>query len=255
MKIKLLNRNSKRKFMKDVLIVIITVIGIAGMIVLSSCNVKEDVNSDISIVEKSSEEVNSLDPEISPTIDPSDTPTETQSDSSSAIPSDSPENSHEIDMNPSPLGSGEETLSLEGYGAKGALSDSDLSILDMLTYAVQDEYLARGEYIAIMDEFGEQKPYSNIVRSEESHLEFLRDVYLSYNLAFPEDISANHIIVPQDLLEAAKTGVQAEIDNIAMYEKFLEYDLPENVSEVFEALKKGSDSHLLAFQKQVDRLE
>lgn len=43
-------------------------------------------------------------------------------------------NSHKIDMNPIPLESYEEILSLEGYGTKGALSDSDLSILDMLTY-------------------------------------------------------------------------------------------------------------------------
>lgn len=63
----------------------------------------------------------------------------------------------------------------------------------MLMYAVQDEYLARGEYLAIIDKFRSQTPY----------------------------------------------------DNIAMYELFLSYDLPENVYEVFNALKKGSDSHFL----------
>ena len=124
----------------------------------------------------------------------------------------------------------------------------------MLMYAVQDEYLARGEYLAIIDKFGSQTPYSNIVKSEGTHLAFLEEVYKSYGIEFPSDTSADHIIIPEDLLEAARTGVQAEIDNIAMYELFLSYDLPENVYEVFNALKKGSDSHLLAFQKQVDRL-
>jgi hypothetical protein len=57
------------------------------------------------------------------------------------------------------------------------------------------------------------------------------------------------------LLEAAEVGVQAEIDNIAMYNLFLTHDLPDNVFEVFSALKSGSDSHLLAFQKQVDKLK
>ncbi len=160
------------------------------------------------------------------------------------------------DLNPNPVSIAEEAkeLSLEGYGAKGALADSDLTVNDMLMYAVQDEYLARGEYLAIIDKFGSQTPYSNIVKSEESHLAFLEEVYKSYGIEFPSDTSADHIIIPEDLLEAAKTGVQAEIDNIAMYELFLSYDLPENVYEVFNALKKGSDSHLLAFQKQVDRL-
>lgn len=160
------------------------------------------------------------------------------------------------DLNPNPVSIAEEAkeLSLEGYGAKGALADSDLTVNDMLMYAVQDEYLARGEYLAIIDKFGSQIPYANIVKSEETHLAFLEEVYNSYGIEFPSDTSADHIIIPEDLLEAAKTGVQAEIDNIAMYELFLSYDLPENVYEVFNALKKGSDSHLLAFQKQVDRL-
>jgi hypothetical protein len=36
-----------------------------------------------------------------------------------------------------------------------------------------------------------------------------------------------------------------------MYESFLEQDLPEDVRSVFEKLKAGSESHLLAFQKNV----
>ena len=154
-----------------------------------------------------------------------------------------------------PLTDTDKSLSLEGYGAKGALADKNLTINDMLMYAVQDEYLAHGEYLAIVDKFGSQKPYTNIISAEETHLAYLKEVYLAYGLDFPADESAGHIVVPANLLEAAETGVQAEIDNIAMYELFLTYDLPENVFEVFSALKSGSDRHLRAFQKQVDRLK
>jgi|GEM_PF-479925 len=162
---------------------------------------------------------------------------------------------HIIDIDPVPLTNADMVLSLEGYGAKGAAADKDLSVGDMLMYAVQDEYLARGEYLAIIDKFGSQKPYTNIVSAEETHLALLKEVYVSYGLDFPADESADHIVIPADLLEAAETGVQAEIDNIAMYELFLSYDLPDNVYEVFTALKSGSESHLLAFQKQVDKLK
>lgn len=162
---------------------------------------------------------------------------------------------HNVDMDPTPLTEDNKVLSLEGYGAKGGLADKDLTIKDMLMYAVQDEYLARGEYLAIVDKFGSQRPYSNIISAEETHLAYLKEIYLAYGLDFPDDASADHIVVPANLLEAAKTGVQAEIDNIAMYELFLTYDLPENVFEVFSALKSGSDSHLAAFQKQVDKLK
>jgi hypothetical protein len=157
-------------------------------------------------------------------------------------------------INPELLTQAEEMLSLEGYGATGALADKDLSVLDMLTYAVQDEYLARGEYLAIIEKFGSQKPYSNIAQAEETHLTYLKELYSVYEIAFPEDSSADHIIIPDTLLEAAKTGVQAEIDNIAMYELFLTYDLPDDINEVFTVLKNASEGHLDAFQKQVDKL-
>lgn len=162
--------------------------------------------------------------------------------------------SHTLSEDPVQMEGEDKELSLEGYGAIGALADEDLSLADMLMYAVQDEYLAHGEYVAIISEFGSQNPYANIVKSEESHLSYLEQIYDSYDMTFPEDTSEEHLIIPKDLLEAAKTGVQAEIDNIAMYEKFLSYDLPEDVKDVFNALKKGSESHLLAFEKQVDRL-
>ncbi len=176
-------------------------------------------------------------------------------ENTSQAPTTSQAVDHNVDIDPAPLAEGDKVQSLEGYGAKGALADKDLTINDMLTYAVQDEYLARGEYLAIVDKFGSQRPYSNIISAEETHLAYLKEVYLSYGLDFPTDGSAEYIVVPASLLEAAKTGVQAEIDNIAMYELFLTYDLPDNVFEVFSALKSGSDSHLLAFQKQVDKLK
>lgn len=148
----------------------------------------------------------------------------------------------------------DKVLSLGGYGSKGALADKNLSIADMLMYAVQDEYLARGEYKAIIDKFGSQNPFSNIILSEETHLAALKELYTAYGLKFPDDTSAGHTVIPDSILQANKTGVQAEIDNIAMYERFLTYDLPQPVKDVFVFLKTASGSHLSAFQKQVEKL-
>lgn len=164
------------------------------------------------------------------------------------------EHSIQVNMEPEPLERNEQVSSLDGYGSKGALADNNLTITDMLTYAVQDEYLAHGEYKTIMDKFGEQRPYANIMSSEETHLSYLKELYTSYGMEFPSDTSVGHIVVPSSLLEAAQTGVQAEIDNIAMYEKFLTYGLPDSVKDVFTSLKDASKNHLDAFQKQVDKL-
>ncbi len=145
-------------------------------------------------------------------------------------------------------------LTLEGYGAKGALADQDMSIADMLMYAAQDEYLAKAEYAAIIDEYDVTRPYSNIMKAEETHLNYLKEVYETYNMEFPKDESSAQLVIPTSLLEAAQVGVQAEIDNIAMYKQFLTYDLPEDIENVFDALIKGSENHLSAFQNQVDKL-
>lgn len=148
----------------------------------------------------------------------------------------------------------DKTISLAGYGSKGALADNDLTLADMLTYAAQDEYLAHSEYEKIIEKFGTQNPYSNTVKAEQTHLLTLKDLYVTYRMTFPEDTSNEYLVVPNSLLDAAKTGVQAEIDNIAMYKKFLTYELPSNVRDVFESLKAASESHLDAFQRQVDKL-
>ncbi|KAF0091992.1 MAG: hypothetical protein FD141_176 [Fusobacteria bacterium] len=145
-------------------------------------------------------------------------------------------------------------LTLEGYGAKGAFVDKDMSIGDMLMYAVQDEYIARAEYAAIIEEFDATRPYSNILKSEDTHLDYLKDIYETYDLVFPKDESSALLVMPTSLLESAKAGVQAEIANIAMYEKFLKYELPQDIKNVFDTLVNGSKNHLAAYQKQVEKL-
>ncbi len=142
------------------------------------------------------------------------------------------------------------------YGNAAAKADKDLTVEDMLLYAAQDEYLARGEYVAIMAKFGEARPFSNIKSAEENHLSWLKTAYAARGIAFPADASKSHLIVPANLKEAFQTGVQAELDNIAMYERFLASPLlkdPKNADLVslFTELKNASGNHLSAFQNQL----
>jgi hypothetical protein len=55
------------------------------------------------------------------------------------------------------------------------------------------------------------------------------------------------------LKSAFETGVEAEIDNIKMYEKFLTAKLPDDIRDTFERLKKASGNHLRAFQRGLSR--
>ena len=144
------------------------------------------------------------------------------------------------------------------YGNAAAKADSSLTIEDMLLYAAQDEYLARAEYVAIMGKFGTMRPFSNIMKAEENHLAWLKDAFAAYRIQFPADGTAGRLFVPATLLEAYKTGVQAEVDNIAMYERFLASPLLQgsqyaDLRTLFTNLRNASDNHLRAFQNQLAR--
>lgn len=140
------------------------------------------------------------------------------------------------------------------YGARGALAAETFTEEEMLLFAVQDEFMAHAEYTMIINTFGVGNPYTNIKSSEEGHLDLLRGLYASRGLEFPADTSATVVAPVADLLAGAQHGVTAEIDNIAMYDKFLATELPADIASVFTKLRDASKNHLRAFENQVNQL-
>ena len=137
------------------------------------------------------------------------------------------------------------------FGAKGAIANDAPTLTDMMAYAIQDEYLARAEYELIMKEHGDIRPFTNIILAEERHIEWMKELFDGNRTAVPPDTAEEHVLLPATLKAAFETGVQAEIDNIAMYESFLERNLPDDVRDVFERLKNASENHLRAFQNNL----
>ena len=123
----------------------------------------------------------------------------------------------------------------------------------MLQFAIEDEYKARAEYEAIINKFGEVRPFTNIIQSEVQHISAIIPLYTKRNMTVPQDDAEQYVVIPETLKEACEIGVQAEIDNIAMYEHFLNQKLPADVKQVFEALKSASYNHLNAFQRCASR--
>jgi hypothetical protein len=148
------------------------------------------------------------------------------------------------------------TLSIAGQhliGAKAAEETEKPTLEQMLTYAIQDEYLARAEYDYIIKTFDVGRPFTNIIRSEETHISMLEPLFEKYGYKLPSDDVDGLIPHPENVRMALETGVQAEIDNIAMYAKFLELDLPEDIRAIFEQLKNASQNHLNAFRRNLSK--
>lgn len=160
------------------------------------------------------------------------------------------ENTENIEKDNEPVKNDADEVS---FGAKGAREDDDITIEEMLKYAIEDEFLARQEYESIMETFGEQRPFNNIINAEEMHISLLKELYEKYGYDIPDDDAINHVVIPDSIEMAFEIGVQAEIDNIAMYEYFLEQDLPDDIKDVFIELRDGSKSHLSAFQRGTSR--
>ncbi|MEF8849580.1 MAG: DUF2202 domain-containing protein [Candidatus Bipolaricaulota bacterium] len=136
----------------------------------------------------------------------------------------------------------------EPYGAENVTVEETYTLGEMLNYAIQDEYRAREKYKLIIDEMDGSRPFTNIVEAEETHIELLKPLFETHGIDLPEDDAASYTLLPESIDEALKVGIQAEIANIAMYEKFLSQNLPGDVEAVFQRLKNASQNHLRAFQ-------
>ena len=140
------------------------------------------------------------------------------------------------------------------FGAAALSEGKTYTVEEMLTYAIQDEYLARAEYKVIMDAYGEQRPFINIMKAEGVHVQRLLPLFTAYGVTVPEDTALEHTVKPESLQAAYEAGVTAEVNNIAMYEAFLKQeDLPDDVRAVFEALTRASGSHLRAFEGNANK--
>ncbi len=124
-----------------------------------------------------------------------------------------------------------------------------------LTEALQDEYKARATYRAIIQRFGPVRPFVNIVESEERHIQALLPLFSRYGIPVPEDDWPARVMIPDSIPQACADGVQAEIENGAMYERLLAMttNYPD-VQQVFRNLQRASQTnHLPAFQRRAAR--
>ncbi len=136
---------------------------------------------------------------------------------------------------------------LAEFGSGAVSQGQTYTTEEMLTYAIQDEYMARAEYAAIIAAYGEYTPFTNLMEAEEYHITLLTGLFEAYGYTVPADESAALVVLPDSLAAALDVGAAAETNNIAMYETFLAQDVPSDVAAVFSALKDASGNHLTAF--------
>lgn len=125
------------------------------------------------------------------------------------------------------------------------------SVVEALDAALDDEYKAFATYDAVISELGTSRPFSMIIRAEESHIASLKALYDKYGLEIPENPYTD-VSVATTRAENCSIGVQAEIDNAALYRETLLQAVEEypDITAVFTNLMNASQNkHLPAFER------
>lgn len=150
-------------------------------------------------------------------------------------------------------------------GATTAVSDSTLAA--ELTFARDEERMARDLYQAFSDTYDDALPFSRITRSEQQHFDAVGTLLDRYGVADPAEgrkAGSYADATVQKLydgwladglvsLDAAHdVGAALEKRDIADLEDALDQSLPPDVTRVFTALLSGSRHHLAAFRAAAD---
>ena len=132
-----------------------------------------------------------------------------------------------------------------------------------LKYLVEEEKLARDVYAYFAANVTTQK-FSNIVKSEQSHMDQVAALLKSYGVWNPtinrkagvfynKDLQALYNALIQEgkvgVLEAMNVGVQIEEIDIADLQKDLTNKYPADIALMMNNLLRASQNHLAAFSR------
>jgi hypothetical protein len=130
-------------------------------------------------------------------------------------------------------------------------------VVRALDLALADERHALATYEAVLERFGDVRPFVNIARAEQRHIDALLPLYARYGVRVPEDeTEVDPATATLDMKGLCQVGVEAEIENVRLYDEELlptVADYPD-IAAVLKRLRDASaNNHLQAFQRCVER--
>jgi rubrerythrin len=130
-----------------------------------------------------------------------------------------------------------------------------MTLEEALHAALDDEYRARATYRAVLDRWGDVRPFVNIVESEERHIRALEDLCIRHGVSIPPDSWPSRVSLPESLEAACRAAVEAERENGDLYRRLMEAAGGRlDVEAVFRRLRDASQrNHLPAFERALDR--
>ncbi len=139
----------------------------------------------------------------------------------------------------------------DSTGLQSNSADMMSTMNDDLDVLLLDEYRAEAIYARVISDFGEVRPFTNIILAEQRHSASLEHVYGNYGFDVPDNPYIGN--APDgfpSIVAACEGGVQAEITNASLYDVVLDRTLPADIRQVVQSNRDASiDRHLPAFQR------
>jgi hypothetical protein len=156
------------------------------------------------------------------------------------------ENANSGQGNSRGTGGGNGQGSGNGQGGREPLDEADIQALEL---ALDDEYHALAVYQSVIADFGNVEPFVEIAQSEQRHIDALLNQFDKHGLAIPENPWLGNIPGFESVQAACQAGVEAEIANVALYERLFSMTDDPTLVQVFTNLSRASQgSHLPEFQ-------
>lgn len=122
--------------------------------------------------------------------------------------------------------------------------------IQALKDTLDDEYKSYETYAQVIRDFGEVRPFINIVQAEARHYTALLSLFEKHGVAPPNNQWAGRVPRFSSVKEACVAAIQGEIDNVKLYDRALESTQRPDILAVYQALRSAShDRHLPAFQR------
>ena len=130
----------------------------------------------------------------------------------------------------------------------------NINLEAVLLEALDDERKAEATYAAVIRKFGEVRPFINIIAAERRHSAAIERQMTRLGFAIPANAWEGKGVAPATLAEACSMAIEAEIDNIALYDRLLPAIPDDVVRQVLQNLQNASrDNHLPAFSRCLER--
>jgi len=130
----------------------------------------------------------------------------------------------------------------------------NINLEAVLLEALDDERKAEATYGAVIEKSGKVRPFINIIEAERRHSAAIERQMTRLGFAIPANQWHGRAGAPATLAEACSMAIEAEIDNIALYDRLLPGIADDTVRQVLQNLQDASrDNHLPAFRRCLER--